>query len=300
MPTMKQLAQEARQRMQNSLTPSITEEDKDLMRLASANGARVATDDVCQHCGGYGTRRATEADLPFMVMDEVSLASFKRGDIFNVPCEHCKDQRRAEFVKKWQDKSRFTDEERLITFDTIKLSTSTPGTAEVKRACQEMVGGTAYMLTIQGASGNAKSVALMATVNAFLKRGDSALYITLTDALDWIKDAFNIDRTVKDDDTALGRYKQLEYASLLVLDEMQDANESGWTLSILANLVNRRQREAIDGKCFTIFCTNKPVETLPAQILSRMKDGRNRVNGAPIVINNDKDLRSVMKRKAKK
>jgi DNA replication protein DnaC len=235
-----------------------------------------------------------------MVMDEAALASFKRGDIFNVPCEHCKEKRRAEFVKKWQDKSRLTEQERLITFDDIKINSSTPGTAEVKQACQEMVDGTAFMLTIQGTSGNAKSVALMATVNAFLKRGDSALYITLTDALDWIKDAFNSDRSAKDDETALGRYKQLEYATLLVVDEMQDANESGWTLSILANLVNRRQRDAIDGKCFTIFCTNKPVDTLPAQIYSRMKDNRNRTVGKPIVINNDKDLRAQMKRKVRK
>lgn len=280
---------------------ALTEADLELIRQASAQGARPATDDVCQYCGDYGIRPATKDDLPYMQLDEFALGRFKAGDPFNVPCEHCKDKRRAKFIAKWQTKSRLTGDECLITLDAIVTDASTPGTAEVKKACQEMLDGKAFMLTLQGTSGNAKSIALIAVVNEFLKRGDSALYITLTDALDWIQDAFNTNGTAKEDDeTALKRYQQLENVVMLALDEMQDAKESEWTLKILGNLVNRRQREAIAGNCYSILCTNKDVDLLPPQLLSRLRDGRNRTEGKPIIINNDKDLRPRMKRKARK
>jgi DNA replication protein DnaC len=274
--------------------------DERLLREESALGARVATDDVCPHCGGFGYRKMLVSDIPRFNLSYDELAYFEAGIVFNIPCEYCEPERTRRLMEKYQDKSGLTTEERKYRLQDVIVNDKTPGTLEMKTACEEMLRQEAFMLTIQGSSGNAKSVALIAVTNEFLCKGIPALYTTLSSALDWIKAAFDGPgrrKNLPEEDTAFDRINLLFNVRVLALDEMQDAYGTDWAVSILVSLINERYRRSLSAvPCFTIVATNKPVKELPTQMLSRLKDGRNRISGNPIIINNDKDLRADMKR----
>lgn len=249
---------------------------------------------VCPVCGDFGYRPTKESDLPLLSARDQK--AIRNGYVLTVRCETCTDKRHTAFIRTWQEYSRMTDDERMFILDHIILKPERTGTTAIVQAVREMLAGQAFMLTFIGTSGNAKSAALIATVNEFLSKGKPALYITLVDMLEWITDAFNHDGTSKEDDTALGRIQMLEGIIVLTIDEIQDAKETDWRMEKIASLINRRQRDAIAGSTFTLFASNKPIEYLPPQIQSRLRDGRNRTKGDPVIINNDPDIRYLLRR----
>jgi DNA replication protein DnaC len=165
------------------------------------------------------------------------------------------------------------------------------------QACQEMLDCKAAMLTIWGTNGNAKSAALIATVNEFLDRGIPALYLPSYDLLNWLQDAFASDGSVKSE-TMYARLERVKYIRMLAIDELQAIKITDWRLEQLRNIIDRRWRDGLDGISFTLFAMNEDPAGLEPRIWSRLRDGRNAVSGEPIIVNNDSDMRPLLRRRA--
>ena len=153
------------------------------------------------------------------------------------------------------------------------------------------------MLTIWGTNGNAKSVALIAMVNEFLDRGIPAMYVPSYDLLNWLQDAFHSNGDVKSD-SMYARLERVKFIRMLAVDEFQGCKISDWRAEQLRNIVDRRWRDGLDGKSFSVFAMNENPASLEPRIWSRLRDGRNAVSGQPVIENNDADMRPLLRRKA--
>lgn len=218
--------------------------------------------------------------------------------IFSVECENCVklriDNKRVEFQKI----SEMTADERDYRLRSI-VTNGRQNTAAMVAACREMLSGHASMLTFWGGSGNAKSLALIATVNEFLDQGIPAIYLPSYDMLNWIQDAFSNQGQQIKSESAYARLEMCKGVRVLAVDELQGIKVSDWRLEQLRNLIDRRWRDGMDGVKYTLFAMNEDPDGLEARIYSRLKDGRNRANGQDaILLNDDSDMRPLLRRKA--
>jgi DNA replication protein DnaC len=216
---------------------------------------------------------------------------------YTVDCPDCLRLRVDKNREKFQGVSQLTDEERAYRLDGI-VTTGRADTATMIAACREMVNRQAFMLTFWGASGNAKSLALIAIVNEFLDKGVPAIYLPSYDMLNWIQDAFSDQGQNIKSESAYARLEMCKGVCVLAVDELQGFKITDWRLEQLRNLIDRRWRDGIDGTKYTLFAMNEDPENLEPRIFSRLSDGRNRVNGQPaILLNEDKDMRPLLRRK---
>lgn len=215
---------------------------------------------------------------------------------YSIPCDFCVKRRRDKLRAEFQSISALTDEESKYRLDSI-ITVGRTDTAEMLESCREMVNKNASMLTFWGSSGNAKTLALIATVNEFLDRGIPAIYLPSYDMLNWIQDAFNDKGDIKSE-SAYARLERCKGIRMLAVDELQGIKVTDWRLEQLRNLIDRRWRDGLEGKSFTLFAMNESPEGLEPRIFSRLRDGRNRANrNLPILLNEDKDMRPLLKRK---
>lgn len=189
-----------------------------------------------------------------------------------------------------------TDDEKRYRLRSIITEKRTDTRAMVN-ACQAMIEHKAFMLTIWGTNGNAKSAALIATVNEFLDLGIPAVYLPSYDLLNWLQDAFHSNGEIKSD-SMYERLERIKAVRVLAVDEFQGIKVTDWRLEQLRNLVDRRWRDGLDGKSFTLFAMNENPASLEPRIWSRLCDGRNRLHGEPVILNNDADMRPLLRRKA--
>lgn len=221
----------------------------------------------------------------------------KNYGTYSVPCDACAQTRIDRHRQKYQDFSELTDEERGYRLSKI-VTNGRQDTTLMVQACREMVAKKTSMLTIWGSSGNAKSLALIATVNEFLDMGIPAMYIPSYDLLNWIQDGINERGDVKNE-SAYARLERCKGIVVLAIDELQGIKISDWRLEQLRNIIDRRWRDGIDGKTATLFAMNEDPENLEPRIYSRLKDGRNRADGkSPILLNDDVDMRPLLRRKS--
>ncbi len=192
--------------------------------------------------------------------------------------------------------SMLTSQEQHYRLSSIKTK-GREDTTWMVRQCQELLDGQASMLTIWGTNGNAKSVALIATVNEFLDRGVPAIYVPAYDLLNWLQDAFSSSGEVKSE-SMFARLERVKTIRVLAVDEFQAVKITDWRLEQLRNIVDRRWRDGLDGKSFTLFAMNEDPASLEPRIWSRLRDGRNALSGQPIIENNDADMRPLLRRKA--
>jgi DNA replication protein DnaC len=238
-------------------------------------------------------------DVLFIGADNLRVEITERNrTAFSLDCEYCAKQRLDKQRRKYQSTSMLTETECGYRLSSI-VTTGRADTAEMVKACLEMVCGQASMLTFWGSSGNAKSVALIATVNEFLDRDIPAIYVPSYDLLNWIQDAFsNQGRDIKSE-SAYDRLEMFKRVTVLAVDELQGIKVTDWRLEQLRNLIDYRWRAGMDGKKYTLFAMNESPDGLEPRIYSRLKDGRNRANGQDaILLNEDKDMRPLLRRKA--
>lgn len=217
---------------------------------------------------------------------------------FSKPCENCVKLRVDKSRVEFQKISALTGDECAYRLSDI-VTSGRPDTAAMVAACREMVSGKASMLTFWGTSGNAKSVALIATVNEFLDCGIPAIYLPSYDMLNWIQDAFsNLGQDIKSE-SAYARLEMCKGVRVLAVDELQGIKVTDWKLEQLRNLIDRRWRDGMDGTKYTLFAMNEDPKGLEPRIYSRLKDGRNRANGeSAVLLNDDSDMRPLLRRKA--
>jgi len=214
--------------------------------------------------------------------------------LYAIPCEHCVKQRIDRQTIELQEVSELTDQEKLYRLTSI-VKKNRADTTTMVDACQEMLAGNASMLTIWGTNGNAKSVALIAMVNEFLDRGIPAMYVPSYDLLNWLQDAFH-NGEIKSE-SMYARLERVKFIRMLAVDELQGIKVTDWRLEQLRNIVDRRWRDGQDGTSFTLFAMNEDPATLEPRIWSRLRDGRNAMSGAPVIENNDSDMRPLLRRK---
>src|SRR6266545_3363517 len=210
----------------------------------------------CDACGDTGWRPATEAEK--IAMD------YNPGYSVSVPCEYCAGLRIARQTAELQAMSMLTEQEKCFRLGSIKTKNRTD-TAGMVRQCREMLEGQSSMLTIWGTNGNAKSVALIATVNEFLERGIPAMYVPSYDLLNWLQDAFSSNGEVKSE-SMFARLERVKYIRALAVDEFQAIKITDWRLEQLRNIVDRRWRDGLDGRSFTLFAMNEDPASLEPRI----------------------------------
>jgi DNA replication protein DnaC len=234
----------------------------------------------------------------FIGAENVRVEITKRNrTVYSLDCDQCASRRVETQRIKYQGMSSLTESECGYRLKSI-VTTGRADTAAMVSACLEMICGQASMLTFWGSSGNAKSVAMIATVNEFLDRGVPALYLPSYDMLNWIQDAFSDQGREVKSESAYARLEMCKGVRVLAVDELQGIKVTDWRLEQLRNLIDRRWRDGMDGTKCTLFAMNESPDGLESRIYSRLKDGRNRANGqSAILLNDDSDMRPLLRRK---
>lgn len=236
----------------------------------------------CAVCGGFGWR-LLRPDEP----------EYRPGQLTNVLCEACLPRQIARNREEMQTASMLTESEKALRLDGI-LARPGSGTEKMIQACREMLAGRANFLTFWGSHGNAKSAALIATVNEFLDHGTPALYIPAWELLNHVQQAFSSGAEIKDD-SAFERLDHYRRVWVLAIDELQAIRVTDWRLEQIRNLIDWRWRRGIDGAAYTLLAMNEDPRLLEPRLISRLNDGRNRLDGDPILHNTDPDMRPLMK-----
>lgn len=252
---------------------------------------------TCAKCQDKGFHFAAIGDVLYLGAERQRVVVTAPNQ-YTVDCDECVRRRLDKRRDEFQSISALTADEREYRLTSI-VTTGRADTAAMVGACREMVNGQASMLTFWGGRGNAKSNALIATVNEFLDRGVPAIYLPSYDMLNWIQDAFSNQGQNSKSESAYARLEMCKGVRVLAVDELQGSKVTDWRLEQLRNLIDRRWRDGMDGRSFTLFAMNEDPENLEERIFSRLRDGRNRANGKPsILLNNDKDMRPLLRRKA--
>ena len=220
------------------------------------------------------------ADLGFVRLD-VPVSDPRFGRLSRCQCKAQEDAARLQRL------SGLTETERGLTLDSILLNDKTPHTAAMVKACAEFMTFPYGFLTIHGTSGNAKTVALQATVNHLVSRSVEAVYITAFDLIGYIREAFNENKEIKSD-SAYQRMVRFGTVPFLAIDELDKLKMSEWIIEQITDLIDRRYRLGCDNQAGTMIAMNGKPDVLPMWIYSRMTQGM-------IVQNNDPDLRAYLK-----
>ncbi|MBI5933285.1 MAG: ATP-binding protein [Chloroflexi bacterium] len=226
---------------------------------------------VCSVCGDAGWLRL---DVPF--------GHPRHGQLERCACKGVEDAQRLQRL------CGLTASERSLRLDMIEAG-GRPGTLQMMRACIEFREAPSGILTLWGGVGNAKTMALQATVNELVERGVEAVYITAFDLFSHIKEAFNARKEVVDE-SAYGRLSRFERVRVLAVDEFDKLRVTEWALEQITDLVDKRYRLGLDGQAGTMLAMNSNPADQPDWIASRLLDGRN-----VVVHNADTDLRSALK-----
>lgn len=194
--------------------------------------------------------------------------------------------------ERLQNACGLNPDERLLTLDSIKTSSHTPGTLKMKTAAQHWLQDAVGMFTVFGSYGNAKTILLMAVVNECIKRGLPAVYTTYPSLLDYIRAGYEEHRATGEYGSAFNRMQRFLSVRVLAIDELEDARETEWAQEFTKSFFDRRYRDGNSRLTGTLLATNKsPRSFLDDKIVSRIYDGRNIV-----VENSDPDMRSKMRR----
>lgn len=138
-------------------------------------------------------------------------------------------------------------------------------------------------LYVWGPWGSGKTFAAMGLVNEINLAGKGpAIYITLTDLLDFLKASYDPrNRNDKEfgDWSFERRYREIKNAPVIVLDEFDfdggKFQETEHNLFLIQKYIYDRYRTGIDGSTLTIFISNSPIKALQqGNIASRLNDWR--------------------------
>lgn len=220
---------------------------------------------MCDTCGDVGFVRL---DVPF--------GDPRFGKLMRCTCKAQEDANRLQRL------SGLTPTERTVRLSDIDV-VDRPATAAMVRECAKFLDHPYGFVTIHGTSGNAKTVALQACVNAMVSSGVDAVYITAFDLISYIRDAFDDKKEVKSD-SAYARIVRFGTVSFLAIDELDKVKWTSWVEEQVTDLIDRRYRLGMNEQAGTMLAMNGDPQAMPMWIYSRLSQGR-------IVRNDDSDLR---------
>jgi len=200
-----------------------------------------------------------------------------------IPC-HCKVNERAERLNRV---SGLTENERKIKLEDI-MTDGLDATRRMVNECRKFIVRPQGIITIHGGSGNGKTMALQACVNAMLDKNIEAVYVTAFDLISFIRSAYSQNKETKVidvvDDNAYRRLQKFERVRVLALDELDKVKVTDWVLEQLTDLIDRRYRMAENDNGGTLIAMNESPKTLPSWISSRL-------NRYTVIHNADEDMR---------
>lgn len=129
------------------------------------------------------------------------------------------------------------------------------------------------LITLTGDPGAGKTTLLACAVNALRDSGVAAVYTTATDLLDFLRNAFDPNRSRDEDDAGSfdDRWRLLTTAACLAVDELDEFSPTAWARERFLRLVDERWQH-IDDR-LTLFAANT-LATLEPKVRSRLGDGR--------------------------
>lgn len=199
------------------------------------------------------------------------------------PCE-CTAAYRSALLQRI---SGLTGDELALTLDDVLPSG--PGTAQMLTTARLFLNYPAGILTLWGGVGNAKTLILQAVVNECIQRGVMAVYITMLDLLEHVRDAYS-EKDAGEYGTACKRLDRFATVPVLAIDEMDKIKSTDWAVERETSLIDKRYRLGISRMAGTLIAMNKDPHSLPEWISDRLYDGRNTV-----IHNTDPSMRKVMK-----
>lgn len=228
------------------------------MNNSQSKSIAPVTPPRCEACEGTGYYRyAVEQDHPYW------------GKIF--PCPVCNQETIDSLCG-------LKANERFITLDSIRTA-NRPKTKLMVDAALNFIERPRGFLSFHGTNGNGKTLALMAIVNAMLKQGINARYLTASKLLAYMRDTFKKDSSETDYD----RLDELASLPVLCIDELEKLRDSDYSREIQQELINERYRGA--GVLGTVLVWNGGLEAVPwASVTSRLSE-------FPVIENTDSDMR---------
>lgn len=230
------------------------------------------TSPVCPKCKGLG----------WYVLD-VPTSDKRFGRAQRCECGAVADTgKRADYLSRIDG---LTEVERAYRFDRIVV---TPDNQAAYTAVIAATARGAGLVTLQGKPGRGKTYLLISAVNDARGRGVAAVYTTMTDLLDWLRQAFDPRRERDEYDLSFDRrWELLTTCKVLALDEIDEFNATAWAMERALRLFDERWRRV--ESALTILATNTSIGNLPEKVESRLKDAR----AAVIMMGGDVDFRGV-------
>lgn len=157
-----------------------------------------------------------------------------------------------------------TATERALSFSDMDGGNNQQALRQVQEAARRRRG----IVTLTGKPGTGKSSALICAVNEAREANVPAVYTTVTDLLDYLRQAYAPNTELSFD----ARWDLLVRVEVLALDELDEFNTTPWAMERFLRLIDERWR-AMD-KCVTLCATNNRINALPEKVASRLRDGR--------------------------
>jgi DNA replication protein DnaC len=184
------------------------------------------------------------------------------GKAFRCSCQFGQDEaRRRNYLLRIDGLS---PNERVLQFSDLSGGNNQSAIHQVQNATQQRKG----IITLTGKPGTGKSSMLICAVNATRNANVPAVYTTITDLLDYLRQAYAPNTELSFD----ARWDLLIRAEVLALDELDEFNTTPWAMERFLRLIDERWR-AMD-RCLTLCATNSSINGLPDKIASRLRDGR--------------------------
>ncbi len=154
--------------------------------------------------------------------------------------------------------------ERTLRFVDLQGGNNDGALRSVREATKRRKG----ILTLTGLPGTGKSALLIAAVNEAREGNVPAVYTTVTDVLDYLRQAYAPNTELSFD----ARWDTLVRCEVLALDELDEFNTTPWAMERFLRLIDERWRN-MDSR-LTLCATNSRINTLPEKVASRLRDGR--------------------------
>ena len=143
--------------------------------------------------------------------------------------------------------------------------------SDALNAVQDAVDKRRGMITLVGKPGVGKTHLLMCAVNEARERHVPAVYSTVTDILDYLRNAYNPNVELSFD----ARWDTLTRCEVLALDEVSEFNTTPWAMERFLRLMDERWRQM--DRVLTLCATNGRLNNLPEKVASRLSDRRGMV-----------------------
>lgn len=247
----------------------------------------IPSDQQCPTCGGVGAVKVApdaqpgqvnfgkvavcpdkfHSDIRLKRLVKISRLSVKEAKIRLSNCKEYHNENEHYILEEYGDVYP-SNREMLSKFHAL-----------AQEPLQDNKGG----LYVWGPWGSGKTYAAMGLVNEINLAGKGpAVYITMSDLLDFLKAAYD---PRNQNDKEFGgwsfdrRYKEVKNTQVIVLDEFDfdggKVQETYHNLFLISKYIYDRYRTGIDGLTMTIFISNSPIKALQqGNIVSRLNDWR--------------------------